>query len=256
MSNTRPTICLNMIVRNEAHIVREVLDCVAKYIDYWVIVDTGSDDGTQDIIRAHTAELGIPGELHERTWQNFGVNRTQALDLAKGHADYIWVIDADDLVMGDLDLTNLTADAYEPRLGDSAGFSHWRAQILRDGLPGAISGGPRIRRLRSAIHARPPPRRLLCRFPAPRRPQSGSAEVCARPRSAAGRNGTRSQRLPVGASISPRAADLGDYANSKIWYARRAEMGGWDEGSTTPNCASASRWPDSMSLGPMFKTPT
>lgn len=28
----RPRICLNMIVRNEAHVVREVLDCVAPYI--------------------------------------------------------------------------------------------------------------------------------------------------------------------------------------------------------------------------------
>ena len=40
----RPAICLNMIVRNEAHIVTEVLDAVAPYISTWVIVDTGSDD--------------------------------------------------------------------------------------------------------------------------------------------------------------------------------------------------------------------
>ena len=39
---TRPTICLNMIVRDEAHVVRETLDSVWPYIDYWVIVDTGS----------------------------------------------------------------------------------------------------------------------------------------------------------------------------------------------------------------------
>ena len=41
----RPAICLNMIVRNEAHIVNEVLAAVAPYISSWVIVDTGSDDG-------------------------------------------------------------------------------------------------------------------------------------------------------------------------------------------------------------------
>ena len=69
-----PTICLNMIVRNEAHIVHELLDCVAPYISSWVIVDTGSEDGTQDIIRKHMANLGIPGELHERPWKNFGHN--------------------------------------------------------------------------------------------------------------------------------------------------------------------------------------
>jgi glycosyltransferase involved in cell wall biosynthesis len=43
----RPSICLNMIVRNEAHIVREVLDAAAPYITSWVVVDTGSDDGTK-----------------------------------------------------------------------------------------------------------------------------------------------------------------------------------------------------------------
>ena len=41
-ANTRSTICLNMIVRNEAHIVQEVLDATAPYISSWVIVDTGS----------------------------------------------------------------------------------------------------------------------------------------------------------------------------------------------------------------------
>jgi hypothetical protein len=36
------TICLSMIVRNEAHVVRETLACVSPHIDYWVVVDTGS----------------------------------------------------------------------------------------------------------------------------------------------------------------------------------------------------------------------
>jgi len=50
-----------MIVRNEAHIVEGVLDAVAP--SSWVIVDTGSDDGTQDVIRIHMARLGIPGHF-------------------------------------------------------------------------------------------------------------------------------------------------------------------------------------------------
>jgi len=62
----RPAICLNMIVRNEAHIIRETLDSVVPYISSWVIVDTGSNDGTQDLIRDHMGRRGIPGELHER----------------------------------------------------------------------------------------------------------------------------------------------------------------------------------------------
>ncbi len=96
----RPTICLNMIVKNEAHIIAETLDSVAPHISSWVIVDTGSTDGTQDLIRNHMAGLGIPGELYERPWRNFGHNRTEALHLAQGHGDYIWAIDADETVSG------------------------------------------------------------------------------------------------------------------------------------------------------------
>ena len=50
---SKKTICLNMIVKNEAHIIRETFDNILKYIplSYWVISDTGSTDGTQQIIK-------------------------------------------------------------------------------------------------------------------------------------------------------------------------------------------------------------
>jgi len=130
----RPEICLNMIVRNEAHIVHELLEVVAPYITSWVIVDTGSDDGTPDVIRSHMANLGIPGELHERPWRNFGHNRSEALTLAQGHGDYIWVMDADDTVVGTPDFGGLSADVYNLRYGQGAGFMYWRRHLFRDGL--------------------------------------------------------------------------------------------------------------------------
>lgn len=87
------TICLNMIVKNEAHVIRRCLESVRPFIDTWVIVDTGSTDGTQDIIREHLKE--IPGELFERPWKNFGHNRSEAIRLADGKADYLMLCDAD-----------------------------------------------------------------------------------------------------------------------------------------------------------------
>lgn len=49
-----PVICLNMIVKNEAHIVHQVPDVGTPYLSSSVILDTGSTgstDGTQDAIK-------------------------------------------------------------------------------------------------------------------------------------------------------------------------------------------------------------
>ena len=108
----RKTVCLNMIVKNEAHVIRRCLDSVRPLIDSWVIVDTGSSDGTQDVIRESLKDL--PGELFERPWKDFGHNRTEALQLAKGRADYLLFMDADDVadLPAGFRLPALTSDAY------------------------------------------------------------------------------------------------------------------------------------------------
>ena len=48
----KKTLCLNMIVKNESHIIEETLNQLLNTIriDYWVISDTGSDDNTIQII--------------------------------------------------------------------------------------------------------------------------------------------------------------------------------------------------------------
>jgi glycosyltransferase involved in cell wall biosynthesis len=90
------SLCLVMIVKDEEDTIAKCLKAVAPYISHWVIVDTGSKDKTIDVINQTMAELNIPGELHERPWVNFEVNRTESLELAKGKCDYRWIIDADD----------------------------------------------------------------------------------------------------------------------------------------------------------------
>lgn len=105
-------ICLNMIVKNEAHVLKRCLASVKGLIDTWVIVDTGSKDGTQELIVRELQD--IPGELYQRPWVNFGYNRNEALQLAKDKADYLLFIDADDyLVFSDsFELPSLTKDVY------------------------------------------------------------------------------------------------------------------------------------------------
>ena len=101
-----PTLCLNMIVKNEAHIIRETFDNILKYIplSYWVISDTGSTDGTQQIIKDYFKSHNINGELFQDEWRDFGYNRTLALQRANKKTDYLFIFDADDSIHGDFKL--------------------------------------------------------------------------------------------------------------------------------------------------------
>jgi len=91
------SLCLVMIVKDEGDTIRKCLTRVAPYISYYVICDTGSKDNTIEEIKSTMDDLQIPGEIHERPWVDFEVNRTESLNLAKGICDYRWIIDADDL---------------------------------------------------------------------------------------------------------------------------------------------------------------
>lgn len=91
----KSTICLNMIVKNESHIIERCFDSIKDYIDYWVITDTGSTDDTPKIIKKYFKKHKIPGELHHVPWKNFGYNRSKVMELSRNKADYCILMDAD-----------------------------------------------------------------------------------------------------------------------------------------------------------------
>jgi FkbM family methyltransferase len=136
------TLCLNMIVKDEAHIIEntfaKLLDKVK--IDYWVISDTGSTDNTKEIIIDFFKQRGIPGELYDDAWENFGHNRTTALRHAYNKSDYLLIFDADDEICGDFQLPNFdlmnknnnNKDAYSFRFGDSNGIQYIRTQLINN----------------------------------------------------------------------------------------------------------------------------
>lgn len=130
----RAKVCLNMIVKNESKVIRRCLASTRPFVDTWLIVDTGSTDGTQGIIRDYFAD--VPGELHERPWRNFGANRTEALELAQNRADFTLIIDADEVlaVAPDFAPGALDLDAYQLRteLGE---LTYYRTQLIRSRLP-------------------------------------------------------------------------------------------------------------------------
>jgi len=102
MSNQ--TICLNMIVKDEADIIINTLNNLIEHIDldYWVICDTGSTDNTAELIETFFKEKDISGELIHDPWQDFAYNRTRALEFAYKKTDFVFIWDADDRLVGDL----------------------------------------------------------------------------------------------------------------------------------------------------------
>lgn len=217
-----------MIVKDESHVLAELVESVSRCIDYWVIVDTGSSDGTQRLVTELFAAKGIAGELHERPWRDFGHNRSEALALSEDRGDYIWVIDADDRILGELDFSALSHDAYDLRYGDD--FVYWRRQILRNGLGWQYRGvlheyafserATNFARLEGEYH-----------IDSGRR---GSRSL------AADKYGRDAQVLEQALRDEPENErywfylgqsyfDAGDYAESKRAYTRRAGLGGWNE---------------------------
>lgn len=133
-NNKFPKLCLNMIVKNESHIIKETLTKLLKKInfDYWVISDTGSTDNTREIIKEFFIEKNIKGELFEDEWVDFGHNRTKVLEHAYQKSLYLLIFDADDEIVGDFVLPNLHKDSYLLQFGDSNGISYVRVQIVNN----------------------------------------------------------------------------------------------------------------------------
>ena len=68
-----------MIVKNESKLILRCLESVRPIVDYVLVEDTGSTDGTQEIIREWLTRVGLPGEVYEEPWQDFAYNRSHAL---------------------------------------------------------------------------------------------------------------------------------------------------------------------------------
>ncbi len=226
--NERKKVCLNMIVKNESQVIKRCLATVKPIIDYWVIVDTGSTDHTQEIIKEFMEN--IPGELHERPWKNFAHNRNEALELAKGKADYILLMDADDTLElnADFKMPDLKVDCYNSVIM-LAELQYDRPLLIKDSLDWKWVG---------VLHEF-----LSC-------PQLISSERLTGIQKTAHPDGIRShdpQKYQKDAQILEEALkedptnsryvfylaqsyrDAGDYASSLRNYEKRAQMGGWDQ---------------------------
>lgn len=85
-----------MIVKDEEKNIRRCLDSILDLVDNIVVVDTGSKDKTPDICKDYGAKV------YDHPWQNdFSLHRNQSIDYAPDNTDWIFIIDADEEIIGD-----------------------------------------------------------------------------------------------------------------------------------------------------------
>jgi glycosyltransferase involved in cell wall biosynthesis len=108
-----PLLTLCMIVKNEASGIARTLYSARPHIDRWLVVDTGSTDGTQDLVRSLLAD--VPGALHEHPFVDYATTRNLAMDLAGRDSTYLLWLDAEDeLLNGEVLREALESAAARP----------------------------------------------------------------------------------------------------------------------------------------------
>jgi len=245
-SKNAKTICLNMIVKNEAHCITETLESIYKYINYYVINDTGSTDSTIKTIIDFFNKKQIKGEIIEHefrtckchtgiykkySWFHFGWNRTFAMEQCKGKGDYVWVIDADDIIVGNLILPELKADSYLLKIGTD--FTYQRQQIFkntskhkwkymcgRHEYPKCIKKGATMELIEGDYY-------LDSRRQGDRNKNPNKLLDDAKALEDELEDSPGNERLMF--YIAQSYFDHGDYKTGNDWYKKRVDQGGWYE---------------------------
>tara|TARA_R110002110_G_scaffold88703_4_gene231090 strand:- start:486 stop:1412 length:927 start_codon:yes stop_codon:yes gene_type:complete len=120
-----------MIVKNESKIIERTLDSVIDLIDCFCIVDTGSTDDTVQKIMNYFKGKPIGGKLGFINFENFEKTRNEALKMCEGMSDYVLFLDADMILVHDIDKNKLIKDYYA-LFQETEGVRYHNTRIIKN----------------------------------------------------------------------------------------------------------------------------
>lgn len=125
-----------MIAKNEERVIGRACRSVAHLVDwYTIILDSESDpkDASEEqIVKA----LGIGGQILYEPYGSVSECRNRCIAYAEPNTDYLLALDADDVIVGDIDKSKLTADVYTVRIEDGAAAAEGGKQEVKPRVSG------------------------------------------------------------------------------------------------------------------------
>ncbi len=83
-----------MIVKDEASSIVGTIESVKGVVDRYTILDTGSTDGTRELIRE--AFRGTPGDIYEEPFIDFATTRNRAIELEGTQSVFVLMLSGDE----------------------------------------------------------------------------------------------------------------------------------------------------------------
>lgn len=214
-----------LVVRNEEAILHRCLESAATVCDRYVIVDTGSTDGTEEIARAWLKTHD--GKLHQRPWEGFGPTRTEALRLAGGAGGRLLILDADMTVEGSLQGPLPRADKLMLTIRDNSEFEYRLPLLITDRPDWRYEGvtheyltadSPTSQQNLNSLT-------VTHHCDGARRPEKLYSDLALLAAEFAHNPGDERTVF----YLAQTHRDLGNIDEAIMFYRLRAEMGGWDE---------------------------
>jgi len=91
-NSANPRVAVNLLTKNNERTIKVALESCHSFVDEIIVVDTGSTDGTKEILKSYSKVKLI----EEESFQGYSFHRNQAIKATA--ADWILVFDSDEFL--------------------------------------------------------------------------------------------------------------------------------------------------------------